>query len=120
MDKIQAVQGFLKQFGIPAYDSGTIPDDAELPYLTYANLPCDSFGATVPMTISLWYRSTNWADISRKAEEISYGITRGGRMLTFDDGAVWIRKGTPWAQRMSDPDDSIRRIVLNVELEFLD
>ena len=57
---------------------------------------------------------------SGKAEEIAEFITRGGRMVKYDDGAIWIQKGTPWAQRMGDPDDMIRRIVLSVVVEFLD
>ena len=42
-------------------------------------------------------------------------------MVQYDNGAFWIRKGNPWAQRLADEnDDSIRRIVLNVEIEVID
>lgn len=119
MNKMQAYQSFLEGFGLPVYDSGTVPDDAELPYITYSPV-YDSFGYTIPTNISLWYRGTKWDAISLKAEEISERITRGGIMLRYDDGAMWIQKGRPWAQRMTDPDDTIRRIVLNIEIEFVD
>ena len=56
-----------------------------------------------------------------RAQEIADYITRGGRMLKYDDGAMWLQKGSPWAQRMDDPsDEMIRRIVLTVAIEFLD
>ena len=42
-------------------------------------------------------------------------------MIAFDGGAMWIQKSTPWAQRLADPDDEmIRRIVMNVSVEFMD
>ena len=41
-------------------------------------------------------------------------------MIPTDEGAIWIKLGTPWAQRMSDStDDSIRRIVLAIEVEYI-
>ena len=131
MDKLQAYNTFWKSFGIPAYDGLSVPekvyDEAsqkmiplEPPYITY-NAVYDSFGASFPTTASLWYRETGWTDVSRKAEEIANAITRGGKMVGYDGGAFWIRRGTPWAQRMTDPnDDSIRRILLNLEIEFMD
>lgn len=120
MDKLQAYDSFWNSFGIPAYEQTTVPDSTETPYITYSMI-YDSFGAVLPTNVSLWYRETGWATVSRKAEEISYGITRGGKVIDYDDGAMWIKRGTPWAQRMSDPnDDSIRRVVLNIEIEFFD
>ncbi len=41
-------------------------------------------------------------------------------MIAFDGGAMWIQMATPWAQRLSENDDSIRRIVLNVMIEYMD
>ena len=60
-------------------------------------------------------------EITAKEQEIAEYITRGGRTLAYDGGAMWLQMGTPWAQRMSEPsDDMIRRIVLSVLVEFLD
>ena len=38
MDKQQAIHGFWSSFGITAYDENSVPDDAELPYITYNDL----------------------------------------------------------------------------------
>ena len=120
MDKIQALHNFWSNFGLTAYDQNTVPDDAQLPYITY-EVSDDSFGNTLAQTASLWYRSSSWADITNKEIQISNFITMGGRLITYNGGAFWIKKASPWAQRMSDPsDDKIRRIVLNVTIEFLD
>lgn len=120
MDKFQVLQSFWEGFGLPAYDADTVPDEAQLPYITYSPV-WDDFGQTTIMNASIWYRSSKWAEITRKAEQISDMITRGGKVLNYDSGALWIKKGTPWAQRMGDPeDDSIRRILLNIEVEYFD
>ena len=38
--------------------------------------------------------------------------------VKIDGGRMYIARGTPFAQRMSDVDDMVRRIVLNVTVEF--
>ncbi len=120
MDKMQALDSFWGGFGLMAYDQNTVPDDAALPYITY-EAASDDFGNSVQLNASIWYRSASWAGASRMEEHIAKSIGRGGVMIPFEGGAMWIRKGTPWAQRMSDPnDDMIRRVVLQITAEFLD
>lgn len=120
MNKIQALSSFWNSFNLIAYDENTVPDDAQLPYITY-EVSSDSFGKVLAQTASLWYRSSSWSDITSKEQEIANYITRGGRLVKYDDGAMWIQREQPWAQRMNDPDDKmIRRIILNISVEFLD
>ena len=120
MNKMQALHAFWSGFKLKAYDETSVPDSAELPYITY-EATSDSFDSKIPQTASIWYRSSSWASITEKEQEIADYIGRGGRMIAYDDGAMWICRATPWAQRMSDPsDEMIRRIVLNIEIEFLD
>lgn len=119
MNTAQALQLFWSSFNLPAYDENTVPDKAALPYITY-EVGDDFFGEQVARSASLWYRSTSWEDITRKEQEIASYIRRGGRMISVDGGAIWIKRGTPWAQRMAEPSDSmVRRIVLNYEIEFV-
>lgn len=118
MDKAQTLQEFWSGFGMEAYDENTVPSNAFLPRLTY-NVTLDSFENTVAMSASLWYRSTSWAEITKKSEEISKAIGQGGKIIKCDGGYVWIKRGSPFSQRMADPDDSIRRIYLNIEVDFL-
>ena len=119
MDKSQAIDNFWNRFGIPAYDENTVPQDAPLPRITY-NVETDSLDNPVGMNASLWYRSRSWKDISKKAEEIGEYITKMfPPTIQIDGGRLYITKGSPFAQRMSDPDDSIRRIYLSIEAENL-
>ena len=120
MNKIQTLHAFWSSFGLKAYDETSVPDGAKLPYITY-EVSSDNFSNTLLLSASLWYRSSSWVEITAKEQEIADFITRGGRMLKYDDGALWIRMASPWAQRMNDPsDEMIRRIVLAINIEYLD
>lgn len=120
MNKFQTLHAFWSGFGLKAYDENTVPDGASLPYITYEVADSD-LNNEVALTASLWYRSSSWSDITEKEQAISDFITRGGRLIAYDGGAMWIKKSNPWAQRMNEPsDETIRRIVLNISIEFLD
>ena len=118
MDKAQALNSFWNSFNIPAYDENTVPDDAQLPYITFS-VSEDDFDHPVSLTSSIWYRGKRWDEITNKFKEVSEVIGRGGIMVPYDGGALWVKRGTPFGQRASDPDDSIRRIFINVEVEFI-
>lgn len=121
MDKFQALQSFWSSFQIPAYDENTIPSgdsQPSLPYITY-DAKIGSFGDKVALSGSLWYYGTSWSQITMKMSEIEAYIGRGGVQLLTDNGSIWIKKGSPFAQRMSDDNDMIRRIYINIEAEFI-
>lgn len=122
MDNLQALHNFWSGFGLKAYDENTVPDGAMAAnggeYLTY-NAYDSYFDEVVGLYASLWYKSTSWAEISQKAAEIGETIGYGGKLVYFDGGAMWVKRGVPFAQRMSDEDDTIRRIHLNIEVEYL-
>lgn len=117
MNKSQAIHKFWSSFGLPAYDQYTIPLDTKMPYITYSVSEAE-FEYPTMLTGSLWYRSQSWEDITLKSYEISKDITNGGKIIPLEDGKLWIYRGNPFAQRMSDTDDTVRRIVLNIVAEF--
>ena len=119
MTKAAAIYQFWNSFGLTAYEENTVPTDATFPYITY-QLVTDSFYREVPVTASLWYRSESWTAINAKTEEISQKISRGGKIISCDDGAIWLKRGQPFAQNMGDEsDDLIKRKYLNITAEFL-
>ena len=119
MTKAAAIYQFWSGFGLTAYEENTVPTDATFPYITY-QLVTDSFDSEIPLTASLWYRSESWTDINAKTEEISQKISRGGKIISCDGGAIWMKRGQPFAQNMGDEsDDLIKRKYLNITAEFL-
>ena len=119
MTKAAAIYQFWNSFGLTAYEENTVPADATFPYITY-QLVTDSFDREIPLTASIWYRSESWAGINAKTEEISHKISRGGKIIHCDDGAIWLKRGQPFAQSMGDEsDDLIKRKYLNITAEFM-
>lgn len=122
MDKVQALDSFWNSFGLTAFDESSAYDERmDLPdnYITY-EVQTGNFGDPVALTASIWYRSTSWAEITQKADQIARYIGYGGKVIAVDDGYLWIKLGQPFAQRIAvDQDDSIRRIYLNVSVDFL-
>lgn len=119
MNKEQAYQAFWAQFAT-AYDETSVPDGAGFPRITYEGVS-DNFGEQIASSASIWTRSSSWSEAETIKKQIEAKITRGGIMKATEGGAIWIKRGNPFAQRLGDPsDDLIRRIVLNLELEFID
>lgn len=121
MDKFQALQSFWSSYGLSAYDENTVPtaeNTPAFPYITY-DAVVSNLGYPVAMNASLWDYGTSWSRITTKMTEIQSDLGRGGRIVPCDDGAIWIKQGSPFAQRMSDDNDMIRRILMNIEAEYL-
>ena len=119
MTKSAAMYQFWNSFGLTAYEENTVPDNAVFPYITY-QLATDSFDREIPLSASLWYRSESWTAINAKTEEISQKISRGGKIISCDGGAIWMKRGQPFAQNMGDEsDDLIKRKYLNITAEFM-
>ena len=119
MTKAAAIYQFWSGFGLTAYEENTVPTDADFPYITY-QLVTDSFDREIQLTASLWYRSESWTVVNAKTEEISQKISRGGKIIPCDGGAIWLKRGQPFAQNMRDEsDDLIKRKYLNITAEFI-
>lgn len=119
MTKAAAIYQFWNSFGLTAYEENTVPTDADFPYITY-QLVTDSFDYEIPLTASIWYRSESWTAINAKTEEVSQKISRGGKFVPCDGGAIWLKRGQPFAQSMGDESDNlIKRKYLNITAEFM-
>lgn len=118
MDKAQAINQFWNSFGLPAYDANTVPENTELPYISY-EVSTAELDEPVLLSANLWYRDSGWKAISQKSKEIAEYIKKM-TPIKVDNGRVFIAKGVPFAQRMDEPDDqSIRRILLYINVEYL-
>lgn len=122
-NKYQALQTFWSSFDWAAYNRFTVPDDALETnggkYITY-EAASDSYDNDLLLSADLWMRSTSWTAIHAKAEEIAQFIdTQFPPAIPIEGGFMKIRKGTPFAQDMADDDRTIRRVHLNVFVEFL-
>ena len=128
MTMAEALHAFWSSFQVNAWDSATVPDEITMKALGLDPYPRITYDVSVGywedgnilMAASLWYRSPTWEDITLKADEIGARIGMGGIILHYTGGAIWLKRGTPFYQRMADPeDDMVRRIYINVAAEYL-
>ena len=109
----KALKAFYSGFDIPAYTENSVPDNAELPYITYTAVQSDVFTSATHQC-RVWYEGTSYEAVNAKADEIIAAIGRGKRLNT-GNGFVFIYPGTPIAQ-MQPADDRTRIVYLNLEL----
>ena len=118
-NKAQALFDFWSGFGWPAYDENTVPDDAQLPYITFGTATNGLDDGPLALTASLWARSMSWAAVEEKAAEIRAWLDQGGVLVPYLYGELWVKKGSPFSQRLAEPnDDSLRRVVVTIEAEY--
>lgn len=123
MTKMQALYSFFSGFGIPAYEENAIyaaDDVLPLPYITYSVSLGEFLSGDIPVSASVWYRTTSWKEPEEKLREISEALSGGGVQIPCEDGYLWLKKGgSTFAQMMNDPSDKlIKRIILSISAEY--
>lgn len=119
MTKAAALQQFFSSFGIPAYASSAVPDDAVFSWLTYDLSTSAWDDGDVSLTVNLWYYTTSEATPNAKAQEISDSIGRGGAMVPCDGGYIRLMRGDPFCQSLHDDSDSmIKRRYMNITARY--
>ena len=115
---VAALYTFFSGFGLDAYPENTVPDEAQLPYITY-QIAVPEWENPVSLYARVWYRSASFAGISAKVGEIDNAIGPGA-VIPFEDGAIWIYKGTPFAQYMPmDGDPNLKCMYLNMSIQAI-
>lgn len=108
----KALKTFVSGFGLPAYATNTIPKDVVLPYLTYP-LTEPEWSQKATFYIQGWYRTTGYAEMLEKADqivrEIGTGIT-----ISMETGYLVIYPESPQIQIMADGD--IRSFYINLSI----
>ena len=104
-----ALYNFFSGFGIPAYLQDNIPDNAQMPYITYEMIEPEPL-ATALLNASVWYRDTSVTDICAKADEIKAAIG-SGKDLPTPSGVVHLfrEKNSPFGHIMNDPNRETKR-----------
>ena len=125
MTKDEALYRFFSGFGIPAYpDTAVLNENGEpdvvLPYLTYTPVFDAWGGEPVSLTVNLWFYTESEKIPNTKADEISRAIGLGGKILPCDGGYIWLKRGSPWCQSLSDETSpTIKRRYINITAEYL-
>jgi len=121
MNKDAAIHAFFSSFGLVAYPAVSVPTSGDekpsFPYITYTIATDSDLNRTVA-SASVYYRSETWTDLNSKVRQISEAVGTKA-VIECDEGAIIIRKGSPFAQPMGDDSDNmIKRKVLTFEVLF--
>ena len=119
MTKGAALQSFFDGI-MTSYAASAVPDNATLPYLTYELITSAWYGGEVGLTVNMWFRTTSEKEPNEAVDKLSKAIGLGGVFLHCDDGVIWLKRGSPWAQSLTDATDkTIKRRYINVTAEYL-
>ena len=119
MTKGAALQAFFSQF-MDAYAASAVPEDVTFPYLTYELITSAWNGGEVGLTVNMWFRTTSEKEPNAAVDKLSKAIGLGGVQIPCDDGMIWLKRGSPWAQSLTDETDkTIKRRYINVTAEYL-
>ena len=119
MTKGAALQSFFDSI-MTSYAASSVPENATLPYLTYDFITSAWDGGEVGLTDNLWFRTTSEKEPHAAVDNLAKAIGLGGVVLHCDDGVIWLKRGSPWAQSLTDATDkTIKRRYINVTAEYL-
>lgn len=103
---------FWNGFGIPAYPTDNVPSDAKLPYMTYETV-YPSYDSQAYGVVNIYNRGDRLTAINKKARQIRDYISRGGVQIPYENGTIWIQKGSP-EQVNPVTDNNIKHRMLNI------
>lgn len=109
----KALYSFFSSFGLPAYVVGCVPDDAELPYITY-QLREPDWRTETQIYCEVWYRSTSMVQINAKTDEIRQAIGECHSIPT-ESGALYLTDFTA-EQFPMEGDDTLKRMYITMTM----
>lgn len=120
MNKSQALHQFWSGFGLNAYDENTVPDNPGEKYIAY-DVSTGSLDDVINLTAKIWdTNTTSWKFVEEKADEIAHAIeTMIPPTIQIDNGRLYITQGTPFSQRIPNPNELVRGVYINIQAEFL-
>lgn len=110
----RALYEFWSGFGLPAYTNNTVPDEVELPYITYSLVETEPLEPASHYA-QVFYRSPSNAALLAKVDEIKDAI-KNGVVIACDGGYVAIRPSNPYVQLMIDEVPENRYAYINLQI----
>jgi len=98
----KALKEYFSGFDLPAYSTDSVPDDVELPYITYS-LAEPEWNQKATMYAQVWDRSRSNVLILQTADQITADIGEG-KIIPIEDGYLVIWPESPLVQLMTDGD----------------
>ena len=96
----ETLKTFYSGFGLPAYTLQSVPDEVDLPYITFP-LSEPEWNQQTNTYLQIWYPKNRLEDLLTKADQVVAAI---GLMKKFDlpEGYLVLYPTTPMIQILSD------------------
>ena len=108
----KAMKCFFSGFGLPAYEEYSVPDDVQLPYITY-HLAEPEFFEKASTYAQVYYKTKSNTAVLEKADAIVAAIGSGVK-IPLNGGYLVIWLETPTVQLMVEGD--VRRAYINLSV----
>lgn len=123
LDTAKALHSFYSGFGLPAYTIDNVPDDAQLPYITYRWADSD-WEQPISHYCMIYMRTNSNVVLLSKADEIKQAIGTGLR-IPCNDGCLYLHfenaeivSGADSAKE-SEQGTGVRAVYINMQLDIL-
>ena len=117
-NKYQALYEFYNTFGIPAYEENSVPEDAELPYITYEIMTADLDMENIAMSCQIYFKSNSLMKVNAITEKL-YNTLSGGLKLKCDTGYIVLYRGRPFAQNRPSGDKTVKAKYINISADYI-
>lgn len=111
----EALYNFWSSFGLPAFVENAVPDDQELPYITY-RLAFPEWRSQMSIYGTVWVRSTSYAPLANIVNTIDMKLGEGLQLET-ERGVIFLYKDINFAQIQPQDDLSVKAAYLSLILE---
>lgn len=118
MNKYQALYEFYNSFGIPAYEENSVPENAELPYITYEIMTADLDMDNVAISCQIYFKSNSLMKVNAITEKL-YNALSGGKKLKCDAGYIVLYRGRPFAQNRPSGDKTVKAKYINISADYI-
>ena len=98
----KAIYSFFSSFGLPAYDTNAVPDEAEFPHIIYSISEPEWDKKASGYLLAL-YRTASKAAVNKKADEIAAALGTKPR-LECEGGIIQLWPENPFVQPYKDGD----------------
>lgn len=91
---------FFSGFGLPAYTLDSVPDEVDLPYITYP-LVEPEWNSQANIYCQIWYRKNKLGELLKKADAV-VGEIGTMKLIDLPEGHLAIYPASPLVQILSD------------------
>lgn len=114
-----ALKSFFSQFGVPAYSETSVPDELELPYITYP-IKEPEWREKTSLYCIIWCRTSGYSQALSIADAIMGAVNEGAKIKT-ENGYVVLYPENPFFQEMtgesgSQTDNDTKGLYINMTM----